>query len=81
MSSHKADGGYRSRKLWVTIFAMLLLAGVAVASGDIPAIVSLYPTLCGSITSLAAIYLGGNTLAQHLLNKGEKTKEEQPPAS
>ncbi len=61
MVTHYRDGGFASRKLWLVLFSMALLSGVALSAKFIPGIDAVFPTLCGSVTALAALYIGGNT--------------------
>jgi hypothetical protein len=53
------DGGYRSRKLWVTVFAMLvvLVAGYLSPAATLPEVVAGIVSLCG-------IYVTGNTVGK-----------------
>ncbi len=66
MSTHYRDGGYGSRKLWLTVFAIAVLSGVALSAKFIPGIDSVFPTLCGAVTALAALYIGGNTATKYV---------------
>ncbi len=80
MSSYRArDGGYASRKLWVTVFSMVLLSAVCLSAKFIPALDGVYSTLCGAVTALAAIYVGGNTASKFVISKHAATEPKDTP--
>lgn len=69
MFAHYKDGGFMSRKLWTTLFSMILLAAGALLCDKFPGMVSAYPSLCGAVVSLAAIYIGGNTATKWVVGR------------
>lgn len=76
MTFRKQDGGYASRKLWVTLFSMVLLGLVALSAKFIPALDGVYATFAGSVVALAAIYVGGNTATKYVASKAPQLKDE-----
>jgi len=63
------DGGYKSRKLWITVFTMALISGVSILTAKYPAIVAVHSTLVGGLISCLALFLTGNVAASHLTGK------------
>ena len=69
MNIDPRDGGYRSRKFWVAVLALVLLAVVAVAAQRIPALVGLYPTFVGGVCGVITAYFAGNIAHKHVASK------------
>lgn len=68
------DGGYRSRKLWFTVFAMgLAFAGFCLTAGW-PAFAPSYSTFVGAIVGLSTVYLTSNVATKAVLKPPEPTK-------
>lgn len=68
------DGGIKSRKLWFSVFAMLLVIMTAFLSTKGLIHKSLYPELSEALVALAAIYLGGNVAGKFFASKIPKDK-------
>jgi hypothetical protein len=51
---------FSSRKLFVTLVAMLLVTSVAVIAGYWPAIEGVYAIFVGAVTGIAGLYVTGN---------------------
>ncbi len=70
------DGGIKSRKLWFSIFAMLLVIATAFMSTKGIIHKSLYPEVSDALVALAAIYLGGNVAGKFFASKLPKDKDK-----
>lgn len=64
-----ADGQYKSRKLWLTIVAIVLIVGAAIASAFWLPLQAVYATMVSGILGVCALYFGGNVAAKHVLCK------------
>ncbi len=60
------DGGWKSRKLWMTVIAQVLILGGGLATGFYPGIQAAYGTLVGGLVSCLALFLGGHVVGAHL---------------
>jgi hypothetical protein len=76
------DGGFKSRKLWLVLFAMALNFGSFILLGKFPAIAAEYSTLVSSVVALVAVYTGGNAATKHITGKHivEKMAQTKPEA-
>jgi hypothetical protein len=79
MKHRELDGGFKSRKLLVVLFSMVLVTGVAIAAGIYTNLTSVYPTLCTTVCTLAGLYLGANTITRHITKDLVTTPDPTEP--
>lgn len=77
------DGGTKSRKLWFSVFTvMVLLFGMWYASRH-ESVAPLYGELVGGIVAIAGLYLAGNIAGKFTIGKNmnatKPPKEEEEP--
>ncbi len=63
------DGGYKSRKFWITIFTMGMITGTSLLATKYSGMASLYGTLVGGLVSCLALFLTGNVAQTHLMGR------------
>jgi len=68
---------FASRKLFVTLVAMVLVTAVAVASGWLPAIEGIYAIFVGAVTGIAGLYVTGN-VGQKWVDKKNGGQHDPP---
>lgn len=74
-----SDGGTKSRKFLLAIFAMLLVSLMLLLSAQWKALDSLYSTFVGGIIGIYAIYAGANQAGKFFVSKTiveDKKKKE-----
>jgi hypothetical protein len=74
--SSKRDGGWRSRKLHTFHISCALVTLVGLAAGKWSNISVIYSTFCTTILTLAALYMGANSVIKYFY----KDKSEPSPA-
>ena len=68
------DNGYKSRKLWFSVSAMVILLVGWIATAAHPALVTTYGTFAGYIVAIVTVFLTGN-----VANKWVGTQAPQDP--
>lgn len=84
LQSFLADGGWRSRKLWLSVFCLVLLAGFVGAACHWASIAGLYSEFVAGVLGVLSIFIGGNAASRYATTKhvasqlaaAEKVKEE-----
>ena len=82
----REDGGLTSRKLWLAVFGMLLLTGVAALTLKYAMLEAIYSSLATGILGLYALYSGANGAIKYFYSKNpvppapEAPKPPEPPA-
>ena len=73
------DGSLSSRKFILTIFGLLLITVVTVASAQYPALAAVLPTFIGGILGTLSLYFAGNVVAKNIVgnNIAKLTKTEK----
>ena len=69
LSRASSKHNWKSRKLWFSVFAILMLLLGLVMSLDNPAFATVYATYAGSVVSVAGLFLAGNAAAKWINNK------------
>jgi hypothetical protein len=69
------DGGWKSRKLWFSVFAVLILLAGWVLAGHFHSLQALYDTFVGGVVGVSGLYLTGS-----VATKWVGTKAPQAPA-
>ena len=64
-----ADGGWKSRKLWLTILALNLVVVLGVVAAHWSALGPYLTTLVGGITSILGLYFGSSVAANFVVAK------------
>lgn len=64
-----ADNGFKSRKLWFSVFSTAVIAAGGWAGAKWPQFAPLYDTMVGGIVGIAGIYLTGS-VATKLVGAG-----------
>lgn len=77
----KDDGGFLSRKLVITILAMLLITTGAFVSAWWPIFAASYGTFVGGILGCLGIYLTGNVTNKFLTDKNAVKAAEVVPVT
>lgn len=54
------DGGWKSRKLWHSVFTSFLIVAGAVVCGKYPAMVPVYPEMAMALVATLSIFAGAN---------------------
>jgi hypothetical protein len=79
LSEHLAlDQGFKSRKMWVIVLSLFLVAVVDLLSYKLPAISALYSTFCGTVVSLVTLYIGGNSAVKWMAIKQSQGENSAP---
>lgn len=78
------DGGFKSRKLLMTIFTMVLVLVGWILSAIYVSLTAQYPTYCTTLVSLLLIFVGGSVSNQFgtssvLKNIARREDGEIPP--
>ena len=55
-----ADDGWGSRKLWLSVFSMILITSVGIACIKYPGILAIYSELVMGVLGILSVYAGGN---------------------
>lgn len=63
------DNGFKSRKLLIVLFSQILVTAIAFMACKIPELGPIFNTFCGTIVSLAALYIGGNSALKYITGK------------
>lgn len=76
------DNGFKSRKLLIVLFSQTLVTAVAFMVWKIPELNPIFNTFCGTIVSLAALYIGGNSALKYITGKNliPETPTKDTPA-
>jgi hypothetical protein len=78
---HIKDGGFKSRKLWLTIFGVETLMVGWFAAGHWKTLAPSYPTFVGGVLGLIGLYFTGNVTTKATLAKtAAKGTATSPPA-
>lgn len=75
------DGGFKSRKLWMAVFAIVMIATGYIAAGLWSALSVVYGEFVAGVLAGASIYSGSNVLAKHLIMRGAKKKVKKEAKS
>lgn len=75
------DGGYKSRKLWLSVFAMCLIFAAACLASKSPAFQADFATLVGGIVGALGIYAGANTAVKQVTKSEDLGVSEETPAA
>ena len=58
------DGGFGSRKLYLTLLVIFLMVGLGVTCNWIPALSSQLPTVVSGLLGALALFIGGNVASK-----------------
>lgn len=75
-----ADGGWRSRKLALTIFVLILIAGGFAATGRWPALGVTYSEYVMGLLAASSIYATGNSVAKVIQARAPKVEPKKEVA-
>jgi hypothetical protein len=75
------DHGFKSKKLWFTVFVISVLTLVTLLAQKLPVIVGIYPVFVGGLTGLTGMFLGADHLAKSLVTKFEGSGEDSDLSS
>jgi hypothetical protein len=77
------DGGYKSRKLAFSFFAVITIFAGWIIAGKYPAMAALYDTFVGGVVAIAGLFLTGSVATKWVGTKAPadppKPKKEDPP--
>ena len=71
-------GGWKSRKLWFSVFAIGMIYAGAKTAIESKAFESVYSTMVGGIVGIAGMFLVGNVSTKWVAAKGEAAKNPNP---
>lgn len=70
------DGGFKSRKLLLVLFSMMLIFIASLIPSQF--ISANYPTLVGGIIALTTLYVGGNVASNMVIAKHAEASVPEP---
>lgn len=70
--------GWRSRKLWFSVFAICMIYKGAALALTSKAFEPIYSTMVGGMVGIAGMFLVGNVSSKWVGAKGEATKRQRP---
>lgn len=65
------DGGYSSRKMWMSIGTSFLMSLCWLATGKWPILGPTYDTLLGGLLTALGLFISGNVVSKHLISKAQ----------
>lgn len=86
-----SDGGLKSRKLWMSVLALVLITAMVCVGCHYGAVTGMFPEYVGGVLGVLTIFTGGNVVARnattkHLADKlgpvfepAQKSPEPRPP--
>lgn len=75
--SPEADGGLASRKLWLAVFAMLVVTGLGALTLVSEAVVATLPSVTAAIVALYAAYVGANVSTKWVIGRAPRKKKKK----
>jgi hypothetical protein len=73
------DGGFKSRKLWFSVFAVVALFLGAGLAAWLPSVAPLYGELVGGIVAIAGLFLTGSVATKWVGSKLAQALPPKPP--
>lgn len=64
-----ADGGLKSRKLWLSVFCLVLLTVMVCVGCHFAAVAGMFPEYVGGVLGILTIFTGGNVVARNATAK------------
>lgn len=69
LKSFLADGGLKSRKLWLSVFCLMLLTAMVCVGCHFAAVAGMFPEYVGGVLGVLTIFTGGNVVARNATAK------------
>jgi hypothetical protein len=74
LKSFLADGGWKSRKLWLSVFCLILLSAFVGAACKWASIAGLYSEFVAGVLGVLSIFIGGNAATRYGATKHVATQ-------
>jgi hypothetical protein len=72
--------GWKSRKLWFSVFCVLVIAAVAIVAirTESPTVHLVFEVTVGGVVAIAGLFLAGNVTGKWVSVKGQATTNQGP---